>query len=81
MEERNRINDRPRRRLELLSHLAQYISTIDCTDLAVSTPEDVLASSMYCHLGSFSSRAVETAAGTISDFVSVLTSPGNVHLY
>ena len=74
--EKKRIEDLPRQRLELLRHLAIFVSTIDCTDLAVTTFEDVIASEKYLQLGSFSSRAVETSTGSINDFVSVLTSPG-----
>ena len=76
--EKNRICDLPRQRLELLRHLAIFVSTIDCTDLAVTTFEDVIASEKYLQLGSFSSRAVECSTGSISDFVTVLTSPGIV---
>ena len=78
LKEAERVNDRPRRRLELIEQLCTYVA-IDCHNLAVSTAEDVLANERYARmgpLGSFSSRAVEAHMGSIGDFVTVLTAPG-----
>lgn len=84
--ENSRISDQPRLRDELMAHMAIFVSS-NYSDLSsmIVAPYSASNSTAHCaevpasaplYLGSFSSRAIESAAGSIGDFVSVLTSPG-----
>ena len=89
--EKIRINDLPRLRDELMAHMAIFVGS-NYSDLSSMIVAPYSASNSTAHskevlesvpvyLGSFSSRAIETTAGSIKDFVAVLTSPGNALNY
>jgi hypothetical protein len=85
--EKIRIMDQPRLRDELMAHMAIFVgsnySDLSSMILAPYSASNDTAStaevpvSVPVYLGSFSSRAIESTAGTIKDFVAVLTSPGD----
>lgn len=80
--DKTRINDIPRMKDQLMMHMANFVSTSvsELSSLAVAVlgeeTEEKLGSETPSILGSFSSRAIEASAGSINDFVAVLTSPG-----
>jgi hypothetical protein len=85
--EKIRIQDQPRLRDELMAHMAIFVGS-NYSDLSsmIVAPYSALDNtarsaeipvSVPVYLGSFSSRAIESTAGSIKDFVAVLTSPGD----
>ena len=77
-----RVRDLPRLRDELLMHMSTFVSgniseRKSLTVATANTTTATTANSPYpVSLTSFSCRAVESSAGSISDFILVLTSPG-----
>ena len=77
-----RVRDLPRLRDELLMHMSTFVSgniseRKSLTVATANTTTAATANSPYpVFLTSFSCRAVESFAGSISDFILVLTSPG-----
>ena len=77
-----RVRDLPRLRDELLMHMSTFVSgniseRKSLTVATANTTTAATANSPYpVFLTSFSCRAVESSAGSISDFILVLTSPG-----
>ena len=78
-----RVRDLPRLRDELLMHMSIFVSgnISERKSLTVATANTTTATSANSpypvFLTSFSCRAVESSAGSISDFILVLTSPGD----
>ena len=78
-----RVLDLPRLRDELLLHMSTFVSgnISERKSLTVATANTTTAStansSYPVFLTSFSCRAIESSAGSINDFILVLTSPGN----
>ena len=77
-----RVRDLPRLRDELLMHMSAFVSgnITERRSLTVATVNAATAttanSSYPVYLSSFLCRAIESSAGSINDFILVLTSPG-----
>lgn len=77
--ENSRVRDLPRLRDELLLHMSTFVSgnISERKSLTVAMANTTTANSSYpVFLTSFSCRAIESSAGSINDFILVLTSPG-----
>jgi hypothetical protein len=85
--ENSRLLDLPRLRDELLLHMSTFVSgnISERKSLTVATANTTTASTVNSSypvfLTSFSCRAIESSAGSINDFILVLTSPGKEQYY